>query len=82
MIKYYVRLKPQLDGVNAVHKENCPFLDDIKMKRYLGEFSSCMDAIREAKKYFSHSKGCSFCTKERLTPKAYSHQIWNKFSMS
>lgn len=82
MDKYFVRIKPQLNGANAVHKENCPFLDDIKLKKYLGEFVSGCDAISEAKKYFSRTESCSFCTKEQMHHKGKPFHLWNSFSMS
>lgn len=81
MSKYFVRVKPQLNGINAVHKENCPFLDDVKLKKYLGEFQSSHEALMESKKYFSNTEGCSFCTKKQIHQKADIH-IWNSFSMS
>jgi len=82
MSKYYVRVKPQLNGVNAVHKENCPFLDGVKLKKSLGEFQSSNEAIMESKKYFLHTEGCSFCTKEQIPQKMNIQHIWNNFSVS
>lgn len=82
MTKYYVRVKPQLNGENAVHKENCPFLDGITLKKYLGEFVSSVEAIMEAKKTFSHSNGCPFCTKQVDTQKRYVERFWNCYSLS
>lgn len=82
MSKYYVRVKPQLNGTNAVHKENCPFLDGVKMKNYLGEFDSSQEALNEAKKYYFHSEGCSFCTKVHKPQQVNAQYIWNNFSMS
>lgn len=64
MSAYYVRIKPQLNGTNAVHKEDCPFLPDIEDRKYLGEFSSSLEALREAKMYFSDASGCYFCARE------------------
>lgn len=81
MSKYYVRVKPQLDGENAVHKENCPFLDGIKLKRYLGEFVSAREAIKEAQKFYSRSKGCSFCNKE-LNVRARRNMLLHSYSLS
>lgn len=64
MTTYYVRIKPQLNGTNAVHKEDCPFLPDIENMIYLGEFSSSSEALREARAYFSEASGCYFCARE------------------
>jgi hypothetical protein len=82
MNKYYLRLKPQLNGTNAVHKENCPFLDESSKKIFLGEFFSSQDAISEAKRYSAHSKGCLFCTKELMPIKKQIFLEWNMFSVS
>ncbi len=81
MNKYYVKIKPQLDGEYAVHKENCPFLDGIKLKRYLGEFVSAREAIKEAQRFYSHSKGCTFCNKE-LNIRVKRNTIWHSYSLS
>lgn len=81
MTKYYVRIKPQLDGENAVHKENCPFLDGITLKRYLGEFVSVKEALIEAQKFYNHSKGCSFCNKE-LTIRGKRDMLLRSYSLS
>ncbi|RPH31568.1 MAG: hypothetical protein EHM93_13115 [Bacteroidales bacterium] len=82
MSKFYVRVKPQHDGIYAVHKENCPFMDDLKKKIYLGEFISSHDAVLEAKRYFKHSDVCPFCNKEHLLPKYSLLQEWYRFSLS
>jgi hypothetical protein len=82
MPKYYVRTKPQLNGIYAVHRENCPFLDDLKKKIYLGEFISSHEAVREAKRYFAHSKECLFCNNQRLPARNNLLQEWHRFSMS
>ena len=82
MSKYYVRVKPQLTGFNAVHKENCPFIQDLNKKIYLGEFSSCHEAIGEAKKYFLQPKGCLFCANERIVETNNFLLEWNMFSFS
>lgn len=81
MTKYYVRIKPQSDGENAVHEENCPFLDGIKLKRYLGEFASAKEAIKEAQRFYIRSKGCSFCNKE-LIIRRKSNVLWHSYSLS
>lgn len=82
MTKYYVRVKPQLTGENAVHKESCPFMDDVKIKKYLGEFSNSQDAIKEASRFFHHSKGCPFCTSVNLSLQQNQLQTWFRFSLT
>jgi hypothetical protein len=63
---YYVRIKPQLNVTNAVHKEDCPFLPTTENRIYLGEYSSFPEALRVAKLYFSGASACNFCGKECL----------------
>jgi hypothetical protein len=29
---------------------------------YLGEFSNCKEAVQEAKRHFSQSNGCKYCS--------------------
>lgn len=82
MSKYYVKIKPQFNGTYAVHKEGCPFMDGTKKKIYLGEFIDGHDAIAEAQRYFSKSKGCLFCNNERLMIKNNLLLDWNMFSYS
>ena len=62
MSSYYVRIQPQLNGINAVHKDDCPFLPSPGGRIYLGEFDNCSDAVKEAKKIFPQVSGCSFCS--------------------
>ncbi len=64
MSSYYVRIKPQLNGTNAVHKEDCPFLPDIENRIYLGEFISGSDAVWRAKLHFPDVCACYFCSRE------------------
>ena len=59
-MKYYVNKNAQSNGDHEVHTENCIFqpLD----KKYLGEFSNCSDAVKEAKKTYFKSNGCKTCS--------------------
>lgn len=82
MIKYYVRTRPQFDGNNAVHVENCPFLDGIQRKRYLGEFLTVQDAIKEAQRFYDHIKGCPFCNKELVKLSRKKKTFWHSYSLS
>lgn len=82
MYKYYVRIKPQLNGENVVHEENCPFLDGVRRKRYLGEFISAQDAINEAQRFYEHSKGCLFCNKRLIKPPKRRNTFWHSYSLS
>ena len=64
MAKYYVNENAQPTGEHEVHKEDCSFLPDYTNKKYLGEYSNCKDAIKEAKKYYSNVDGCYYCCPE------------------
>lgn len=80
MSSYYVRIKPQLNGSNAVHKESCPFLPGIENRIFLGEYGSSLEALRDAKLYFSEVSCCCFCTRESRQTKEKINQDWlNKY---
>lgn len=64
MKKYYVNKNAQNNGDHEVHDENCRFLPNIDNRKYLGQFSSCKDAVKEAKKEYSKSDGCKTCSNE------------------
>lgn len=59
-MKYYVNNKTQSNGDHEVHTENCNYLPSDK--KYLGEFSNCADAVKEAKKTYYKSNGCKTCS--------------------
>ncbi len=50
MKNYYVNKKAQANGDHEVHHENCIYLPDIENRKYLGIFSTCKEAVKEAKK--------------------------------
>lgn len=79
MQEYYVRIKPQSNGTNAVHKEGCPFMPDKSKRKYLGMFHSCQDAVREAKKHYLRSDRCLFCTKELSQSNGKTVHGWNNY---
>jgi hypothetical protein len=54
----------QSNGDHEVHKEGCSYMPEKYNSLYLGIFSNCHDAVREAKKYFSQSNGCYYCSLE------------------
>lgn len=61
-MKYYVNKNKQSNGDHEVHTENCIYLPNIDNRKYLGEFSNCADAVKEAKKTYSQSNGCKTCS--------------------
>ena len=62
MAKYYVNMNAQENGDHEVHKFGCSYMPDAENRKYLGEFSSCFSAVSEAKKYYSQSNGCYYCS--------------------
>lgn len=61
MDHYYVNKNAQLTGEHEVHKSGCSYMPDINNRIYLGSFSNCQDAVREARKYYSKVDGCYYC---------------------
>lgn len=59
-MKYYVNNKAQSNGDHEVHTEKCIYQPSDK--KYLGEFSNCADAVKQAKKTYSKSNGCKTCS--------------------
>ena len=59
---YYVNNTAQSNGDHEVHAASCVYYPRIVNKTYLGEFSNCFDAVREAKKkYPQTANGCYEC---------------------
>lgn len=64
MAKYYVNEQKQSNGDHEVHTSDCRYLPSEANRKYLGEFSNCKDAVKEAKKSYSQSNGCYTCSKD------------------
>lgn len=62
MKKYYVNKRAQSNGDHEVHDENCKYLPSSENREYLGMFSNCHDAVREAKKTYKTANGCYTCS--------------------
>ena len=63
MPRYYVNRNAQDNGDHEVHVvKDCPTPADEKNRLYLGDFDSCHDAVKEAKKHYSQSNGCKNCS--------------------
>ncbi|RAJ04064.1 hypothetical protein LX64_02941 [Chitinophaga skermanii] len=60
--KYYVNDNTQKNGDHEVHVNGCYFLKVITNKSYLGEFDTCQEAVRVAKKLYVQSNGCAYCS--------------------
>jgi len=61
---YLVNKNAQYNGDHEVHKETCSHLPNPENRKYLGDFTNCRDAVREAKKYDSDADGCYYCCNE------------------
>ena len=64
MASYYVNKNAQSNGDHEVHKEDCLWLPDVVNRTYLGNFTNCYDAVREARKHFMKVNGCYHCSIE------------------
>ncbi|MCY4089141.1 MAG: hypothetical protein OXF49_03405 [Candidatus Saccharibacteria bacterium] len=61
MLLYYVNRNAQSNGDHEVHVPSCSHCPNPENRIYLGTFSNCWAAVREAKKYFSQANGCYYC---------------------
>jgi len=64
MADYYVNKNAQANGDHEVHISTCDRLPDRENRLYLGNFTNCHAAVREAKKHYSQSDGCYYCSDE------------------
>jgi hypothetical protein len=62
MSRYYVNKNAQDNGDHEVHKDGCSYMPEPENRKYLGEFSNCHDAVREAKRHYqmTSSNVCEF----------------------
>lgn len=60
--KYYVNKNPQSNGDHEVHEESCRYLPLLQNRLYLGQYSSCKDAVSEAKRTYPKADGCKTCS--------------------
>jgi hypothetical protein len=60
MDHYYVNNNAQANGDHEVHKGTCAYLPSDR--RYLGLFSTCHEAVRQARAIYRQSNGCYWCS--------------------
>ncbi|MCC7180962.1 MAG: hypothetical protein IT177_21460 [Acidobacteria bacterium] len=60
MDQYYVNNNAQANGDHEVHKGTCTYLPTDR--RYLGLFSTCYEAVRQARTIYRQSNGCYWCS--------------------
>ena len=63
MARYYVNDNAQPNGDHEVHTTGCSWLSKIESKTYLGDFSNCVPAVKEARKHYSQVNGCYHCSR-------------------
>lgn len=61
---YFVNMNAQDNGDHEVHKAGCIYMPSTANRLYLGVFTSCREAVREAKKTYPQSNGCVRCSEE------------------
>jgi hypothetical protein len=61
MVRYYVNKNAQANGDHEVHKEGCTHMPYAGNCLYLGDYSSCVPAVAEAKRTYPQSNGCYYC---------------------
>ena len=64
MAAYYVNKNAQANGDHEVHTTGCDFLPHETNRLYLGEFTSCRQAVRKAREYYSQVNGCFYCSND------------------
>ncbi|HCH9097655.1 TPA: hypothetical protein NNT20_004830 [Salmonella enterica] len=58
---YYLTENTEADGARTVHTAQCTYMRSDARKQYLGVFSGCVDAVREARRICPYVKGCVYC---------------------
>jgi hypothetical protein len=59
---YYVNDNAQSNGDHEVHTDQCSYLPQPSNRTYLGYFTTCGEAVAEARKKHPQSNGCYFCS--------------------
>ena len=65
---YYLNLNQQISGQYELHTEECLYFEKTKNFDYIGYYSSCEEAIRQAKlkhpDKINKIDGCYYCCNE------------------
>lgn len=64
MAYYYVNQNAQDNGDHEVHTTGCSHMPEPENRTYLGDFASCSPAVTEAKKTYTQSNGCYYCSND------------------
>jgi hypothetical protein len=62
MADYYVNDNAQSNGDHEVHVAGCQWMP--KNRTSLGNYSSCRPAVAAAKRIYSQSNGCYYCSRD------------------
>lgn len=62
MARYCVNTQAQTNGDHEVHVQFCNFLPQPEHQKWLGNFATCVDAVKEAKRTYPQSNGCFYCS--------------------
>jgi len=57
-----IKKNAQANDDHEVHTASCTYLPNPENCLYLGSFDSCHGAVKKAKKYYSQSNGCYYCS--------------------
>jgi hypothetical protein len=61
MVRYYVNDRARSDGEHEVHRDGCSFLPALENRTFLGDYETCVSAVKEARKHFEMASGCFYC---------------------
>lgn len=62
MAQYFVNHNAQHNGDHEVHTSTCIFLPALQNRLDLGQHSSCVTAVRQARNTYPKSNGCRTCS--------------------
>lgn len=60
MDEYFVNTGTDNQGDHEVHKAGCAWMPSSTIA--LGLHAGCFSAVQEAKRYYSQTNGCAFCS--------------------
>jgi hypothetical protein len=63
---YYVTTFNLLNETHIVHEKGCKYLTTFLSRKFLGQFPSYEEALKESKKIYSTAIVCPFCINEKL----------------
>ena len=62
MKKYFINISANEDNEHTVHGEDCSFIPDPEKRKSLELHSSCLSAIKKAKKLYPKAVACIYCS--------------------